>query len=100
MSLVTVHRGRAEERSGGDEAEQLPECTPSPTQGPSSLGGLLLFLAATSVSLPLMELAPEGRAPLIAVCTAWPCWKPTFLFNNFISFHIFFIEVELIYDII
>ena len=90
MSLVTVHRGRAEGRSGGDEAEQLPESAPSPTQGPSSLGGLLLFVAAAVVSLPPTELGPEARAPLIAVCTAWPCWKPTFLFNNSISFHIFF----------
>lgn len=40
VSLVTVHRVRAEESSGGEEAEQLPRSVPSLT-GPLLPGGLL-----------------------------------------------------------
>lgn len=91
---------RAEESSGGDEAEQLPKCVPSLTQGPLlPEGSTAVSWCHHGVTASNGTLPQEGRAPLMVVCTAWPCWKLTLLFNDSISFHIFFIEVELIYDI-
>lgn len=75
-----------------EEAERLPKCVPSLTQGPSSWGSTDV-LGATMVYLSGDSCPRKEGAPLMVVCTAWPCWKLTFLFNDSFLFIFFLLRV-------